>query len=135
MRKTFAIIALATLVLTSAEALAQNEEPKQKDVPTIAAEAADFLMQVLKLEDYQVFQVDSTLQYNYAGLMAEYDAAKKAGATSVDSYQLIQDKWMNANDTTFFRIFDEKQWAKYLKCSYGRDKKARDKRMKARAAK
>ena len=51
---------------------------------------------------------------------------------STERYQMVSDKWMNANDTTFKMIFTDQQWSRYLKSKFAHDKKARDKRMKAR---
>lgn len=132
MNRIFRYITCAAMALVCFSAFAQNQE-KPKDIPTIAAESADYLMDVLKLEDYQVFQVDSTFQYNYMMMTKEMDDLKKSGASSVDRYQAISDKWMNANDTTFRNIFTDEQWAKYLKCRLAHDKKARDKRMKGKS--
>ena len=131
MSRLFRYITSAALALVCCSAFAQNQE-KPKDIPTIAAESADYLMEVLKLEDYQVFQVDSTFQYNYSMMTKELDELKKQGAMSTERYQMVSDKWMNANDTTFKMIFTDQQWSRYLKSKFAHDKKARDKRMKAR---
>lgn len=131
MSRLFRYIAGTAMALLCCNAFAQEQE-KPKDIPTIAAESADYLMEVLKLEDYQVFQVDSTFQYNYSMMSKELDDLKKSGAMSTERYQMVSDKWMNANDTTFKMIFTDQQWSRYLKCKFAHDKKARDKRMKAR---
>ena len=95
----------------------------------MAAETADYLQGILDLEDYQVFLVDSTLQHNYTEMFAELEAVRRKGASKSDLYQLVSDKWSEASDTTFFKIFSEEQWAKYMRTPYGKQKKARDKRL------
>lgn len=120
------IIILATLLLIGAPAvLAQNE---QKDVPTMAAEAADYLAKMIDLEDWQIFQVDSTFQYNFAHMTEEFNAVRKSGASNADLYQKVTDRWYAACDTTFMKIFNEDQWKKYLRTDYGKALRAREKR-------
>jgi hypothetical protein len=47
-------------------------------------------------------------------------------------YQAVQDKWMDQIDATYRRIFNDQQWAAYLKGGAGKAQKAREKR-KAKA--
>lgn len=132
MKRIVRYIAVAVLALMPMAAAAQGNgqgQEKPKDAATMAAESADYLQQFLDLEDYQVFLVDSTLQYNFDGLMKEYDAIKRRGAYNSDLYQMATDRWYEANDTTFIKIFTEDQWKKYLRTSLGKMKKARDKRL------
>ena len=48
--------------------------------------------------------------------------------SNVDIYQTTQDKWAEQIYNALQKVFDEDQWAKYLKSGAARDKKARDKR-------
>ena len=132
MKRIVRYIAVAVLALMPMAAAAQGNgqgQEKPKDAATMAAESADYLQQFLDLEDYQVFLVDSTLQYNFDCLMKEYEAIRRKGASNSDLYQMATDRWYEANDTTFFKIFTEDQWKKYLRTSLGKMKKARDKRL------
>lgn len=128
------ILATAALVLLAMpQASAQNNE--QKDVPTMAAEAADYLNKMLNLEDWQVYRIDSTFLYNFAGMTKELDVIRKKGATNSDLYQQVSDKWMDACDTTFHKVLTDEQWTRYLKVTtYGKAKRERDKRNAKKAA-
>ena len=121
------------MAFLSAAAFAQDNGGQPKDLATIAAESADYLQEVLRLDDRQVYRVDSTYLYNYTRMTDEMNGLKKAGVSAEEQYQSISDRWMNACDTTFIKMFSDEQWAKYLKTRYGREKKARDKRIQARA--
>lgn len=128
--KRTATISLIAAVLLSANAItlsAQDEKPK--DTRQQAAETADWLMEYLKLEDYQVFQVDSTLQHNFVMLEEEWAKMNKSGVSNTDFYQNVSDRIMNSTDSTFKCIFTPEQWSRYMKSMYGREKRSRDKRM------
>ncbi len=126
----------AFLLLLIAPALfAQNNDEKPKTLPEIAADKADELMKYLKLEDYQVFQVDSTLTHDLLALQKELDSMQKAGITNSDFYTAVYDRWYNTTDSTFQCIFTPEQWTRYLKSNYGKSKRQRDKRIAAWKAK
>ena len=134
MKRFIRLFALAVLAAMPFTAEAQDNQ-KPKDAATMAAESADYLQNMLDLEDYQVFLVDSTLQYNYDGMLKGLEAVRRQKATNSDLYQRVTDKWSEANDTTFFKIFTPEQWKKYLRTSFGREKKAREKRQAKKAGK
>lgn len=90
------------------------------------------LTRTFKLDEVQVFFVDSVLQYNFPAMTEEFEQTRKTGASNQETFQLISDKWMAATDDAFQKIFTEEQWQKYLKSSYGKEKKRRDKRMQER---
>lgn len=128
-----AIVILAATPLTAAaQGNGQNQE-KPKDAATMAAEVADYLQGMLSLDDRQVFLVDSTLQFNYAHMMEELEAVRRKGASGTELYELVSDKWSEANDTTFVKFFSDEQWKKYMRTPYGKQKKARDKRLAKKA--
>lgn len=127
------ILTAALLLSTLPAALAQNNE--QKDIPTMAAEAADYLAKMIDLEDYQIFQIDSTFQYNFAHMTEEFNAVRKSGASNSELYQKVTDRWYAACDSTFKKIFTEEQWKKYLRTDYGKALRAREKRQAAEARK
>lgn len=80
------------------------------------------------LEDWQVFYVDSIMINNSLEMKNELMALSTAKVSNTDFYVAVQDKWSEATYLAFQKIFDEQQWAKFLKQGGARDKKARDKR-------
>ena len=123
------------LMLAAPALLAQNNDEKPKTLPEIASDKADELMKYLKLEDYQVFQVDSTLQHDLQALQDELNAMQKAGISNSEFYTAVYDRWYNTTDSTFQCIFTPEQWTRYLKSTYGKAKRQRDKRIAAWKAK
>jgi len=111
---------------------------QQQDVPTpekMAEEMTNKYTERFDLDDYQIFMVDSTLQYNYKEMMNEIEIAKKGGRSNSETYQVICDKWYDKCDKMFESLFTEAQWAKFLKSEFGKEKKKRDKRMADRGNK
>ena len=122
------------LMLSPAGMQAQSKAPdKVPSMEEYAVKEADRLAHLLKLEDWQVFYVDSTLQHDYTSMQNELAELKKARVENTDLYQNVQDKWMEQIDRTYQRIFTESQWAAYLKSGAARNQKARDKRKAKRA--
>ena len=89
---------------------------------------ADRLQRVLDLEDWQTFYVDSTLKHDFPAMLAEYEELKNAKVANTSMYQAVQDKWLDQIDATYRRIFNDEQWAAYLKQGAGKAQKAREKR-------
>ena len=131
MNRIFQTLLLAATLLLCAP-LAQAQEPQQPNVDEIIAKQVDNLTRTFKLDEVQVFFVDSVLQYNYNAMNDAFVEAKKTGASNADTYQAISDQWMDATDQAFERIFTEEQWKKYLKSTYGKEKQRRDKRISER---
>lgn len=128
--KIYLMASLAALILTfasEANASAQQQE-KAPDVFEQAEKEADRLANLLDLEDWQVFYVDSTLKHDFPAMMADYEELQKSKVANMDMYQSVQDKWMDQIDQTYKRIFSEEQWAAYLKSGAARAQKARAKR-------
>ena len=94
----------------------------------------DRLTTLLNLADWQVFYVDSTLTYNIESMRAEQKALAAAKVSNTDLYWESTDKWQEATYVQYRKIFDDKQWERYLKTGGSKEKKARDKRA-AKAAK
>lgn len=120
----------ASLLLSTPAALAQ--EPQEPDLDKIIATQLDNLTRTFKLDDVQVFFVDSILQYNFHAMNDEFEQTRRTGASNNETFQIISDKWMAATDEAFERFFTEEQWKKYMKSSYGKEKIRRDKRMSDR---
>ena len=86
------------------------------------------MQELLDLEDWQVFYVDSTLKHDYPALMADYARLDASKVQNTGMYQMVYDKWMEQIDVTYKNIFTEEQWAAYLKSGAARTQKAREKR-------
>ena len=119
---------VAALTLVSMSEASAQEQMKQPDIYERAEQEADRLQNLLDLEDWQVFYVDSTLKHDYPAMMAEYDQLSKSKVSNQSLYQQVYDKWMEQVDKTYRRIFTDEQWAAYLKSGAARAQKARDKR-------
>ena len=64
MRK-IAYLLLTVAIFVSVNAFAQEQEQKTPTPEEMAAKEADRLGELLKLDDWQIFYVDSTLQHDY----------------------------------------------------------------------
>lgn len=131
MNRLFQILLLAAALLMSVPA-ARAQEPQQPDIDQIIANQIDNLTRTFKLDEVQVFFVDSILQYNYHAMNEAFEEARKTGASNADTYQAISDQWMQATDEAFQRFFTKDQWNKYMKSSYGKEKQRREKRISER---
>ena len=105
----------------------RNEEEEKKLYEMIQTEVTK-LETSLDLETWQVFYVDSILTHDYQAMRDELMVKSAAKVSNTDIYVQIQDKWMEQIYNAFSKVFDEDQWAKYLKQGAAREKKARDKR-------
>ena len=125
-------VALSVLLLLTGLNVSAQEQEKPKDIYEQAEEEADRLQRVLDLEDWQVFYVDSTLKHDFPAMMAEYEKLRSSKVSNTSLYIAVQDKWMDQIDATYKKIFNEQQWAAYLKSGAAKAQKAREKR-KAKA--
>jgi len=128
----FRILIFAATLLSLSVSSAWAQEPQEPKIDEIIAAQLENLTRSFKLDDVQVFFVDSVLQYNFPAMYQEFADTRKTGASNTDTYQAISDKWMDATDVAFEKIFTKEQWQKYLKSTYGKEKKRRDKRMQER---
>lgn len=110
-RKCFLVL-LGVLVSTSVFA---QEPPKEKTPQEYAALETERLEKELKLNSHQVFYVDSILQYNFTGVMEEFERMKKSGMQDGRSYETVRDKWTDKSLAAFKLIFTEQQYIQYLK--------------------
>ena len=132
MRKVITSVMLTFLasVAFSVSVLAQSQDPKQPSMEELATQEADRLGAILKLEDWQIFYVDSILTHDYKAMQRDIEAMSAAKYANSDLFYGVQDKWMEQMYQALHKVFDDKQWTKYLKSGAARDKKMRDKRMK-----
>lgn len=124
----FVHIALAVCLFWEVAPFAKAQEPEKMDIFQQAEEEADRLQRVLDLEDWQVFYVDSTLKHDLPAMMAEYEKLRAAKVANTSIYYATQDKWMDKIDASYKKIFNESQWAAYLKSGAAKAQKARAKR-------
>ena len=82
----------------AAQEMTAEEKKAEKEFYESVEREIERLTNSLKLEDWQVFYVDSILTHDYKAMQA------------------------------FQKVFDEDQWTKYLKSGAARDKKTRDKK-------
>lgn len=125
--KFFWILALSFL---SFGAFAQNQSPEEEEKQlrkAIDAQIENYT-DLLKLEDWQIFYLDSILTNDFSAMMAELKELNQAKVSNQDAYMIVQDKWSEQIYNSLKGVFDENQWAKYEKSGAARDKKARDKR-------
>ena len=128
--KSCLFVAISLLFICfSANAQQQEEQP---DMFEQIEMEADRLQRILDLEDWQLFYVDSTLKHDYPAMMAEYEDLKKSKVTNSSLYMAVSDKWMEKVDASYRKIFNDEQWATYLKQGAAKAQKARAKR-KAKA--
>ena len=108
------------------ETKAQTQEPL--DIELLAEEEANKYQELLKLEDWQVFYVDSTLKANFNTLQFELEKLHKAKVTNTSLFQKVKDDCWDRIDEDFKKWFTEKQWAAYLKSGAAKQQKQREKR-------
>jgi hypothetical protein len=126
--KFFGIAALLLLPFLAGAQQPQSEEEELKQLREVIDKTVAAYETQLRLEDWQSFYVDSILTHDYDALRLELKALREAKVSNVDIYQTTQDKWAEQIYNALQKVFDEDQWAKYLKSGAARDKKARDKR-------
>lgn len=135
MKNVLMATAACILLIATGKVPAEAQNPDKQPTPEEMATAqTERLEKLLKLEDWQVFYVDSTLQHDYVALDAELKGMQKAMVGNVDLYMEVQDRWMERIDGSFRKWFTPEQWKKYLKSGAGKAQKAREKR-RAKAAK
>ena len=125
-------LSLITLLVFACISVSAQQQPEQPDIYEQAEIEADRLQRVLDLEDWQLFYVDSTLKHDLPAMMAEYEELRKAKVANSSMYLAVNDKWMEQIDQTYKKIFNDEQWAAYLKQGAAKAQKSRAKR-KAKA--
>ena len=125
--KYFVICALSFLPFC---AFAQQQSPEEeaKQFREALDKTVDNYTDQFDLEIWQTFYVDSILTHDYEAMRDELKGLQAAKMSNSDAYTRVQDKWMEQMYVSLQKVFNEEQWAKYLKTGAARDKKARDKR-------
>ena len=92
--KRLLYIILSMLIFGSVNAFAQEQEEQKVQTPEeMAAKEADRLGDLLKLEYWQVFYVDSTLQHDFTALQDEMNKLQSVRVENYDLYMSVRDKW------------------------------------------
>ena len=126
---------IAFFILSVPAAKAQNQQPqtpeqKEKQLLEYVDKEVERLTNLLNLEYWQEFYVDSTLTHDLKALQEELEKLQSAKVENADLYQDVQDKWLQQIDDNYKRYFTEEQWKKYWKSGGERAWKAREKRKK-----
>lgn len=128
--KLFGITVLLLLfpLCVFAQQVPQDEEAELKQMREAIDKQVEDYENLLNLEDWQVFYVDSIMTHDYEAMRSELKALQEAKVSNAEAYQRTQDKWMEAIYQAYNKVFNEEQWTRYLKSGAAREKKARDKR-------
>ena len=126
--KFFWITVLLSLPLGALAQQPQNEEEELKQMREAIDATVENYEKLLDLADWQSFYVDSILTHDYEAMRLDLKDLRTAKISNTDAYQRVQDKWAEQIYVAMQKVFDEEQWAKYLKAGAAREKKARDKR-------
>ena len=129
--KRFLIILSICLTAGSACVLAQEKktpEQREKEFYEAIEKQVEHLEDVLELEIWQVFYVDSILTHDFKAMQDEFAMMSAAKMSNSDLFYDVQDKWNEKIYQAFRKVFTDEQWDKYQKTGAGREKKARDKR-------
>lgn len=130
-------ISIGLMLLLALPLFAQNQMSPEEEAKKLREgidKEIDRLTTLLDLADWQIFYVDSTLTFNIESMRAEQKALAAAKVSNTDLYWETTDKWQEATYIQYRKIFNDKQWERYLKSGGSKEKKARDKRA-AKAAK
>lgn len=133
-RWSILIAALLFSVPVFAQQTPPTPEEREKQLLEYIDKEVQRLSNLLKLEYWQEFYVDSTLVHDFHAMQDEMTELQSRKVANMDMYTSVTDKWMEQIYQSYHRFFNEEQWARYLKNGAARDKKARDKR-KARMEK
>ena len=128
MKKIALILALCCLSIGLFAQEKMSEEERQKQFFEAIDKQIERLTLMLDLEAWQEFYVDSIFTHDYAAMQAEFESLSKAKVSNSEIFYDTQDKWMEQIYQSLHKVFNEEQWAKYLKSGAAREKKARDKR-------
>lgn len=125
------LILTGLMLLLALPLFAQNQMSPEEEAKKLREgidKEVDRLTTLLDLADWQIFYVDSTLTYNIEAMRTEQKALVAEKVSNTDLYWETNDKWQEATYVQYRKIFNDKQWERYLKSGGAKEKKARDKR-------
>ena len=120
-------ILVAVLALAATFGL-YAQEPQEPDFYELAEKETERLQRVVKLEDWQVFYVDSILVHDYMALNEDLQKLQANKISNSSIYQSVQDKWFDQIDNSLRKFLTDEQWTLYLKQGAAKAQKARAKR-------
>lgn len=124
-----AIVALVLSIPCFSQQQQQSDPEKEKqEIYDKIQQKLDAMIIEYKLEDWQVFFLDSIMVHDYTAMQEEINVLRDRKVSNADMYYVIQDKWNEKMYESFRGVLDEEQWKKYLKTGAEREKKTRDKR-------
>ncbi len=126
--KIFGITALLLLPLWAGAQEPMSEAEEIKQMREAIDKQVDNYSRLLNLDDWQIFYLDSILTHDYDAMRLELKSLRDTKVSNSEAYVRTQDKWSEQIYNSLEKVFDENQWAKYLKSGAARDKKSRDKR-------
>jgi len=106
----------------------QTPEQREKQLLEYIDKEVNRLSEMLDLEYWQEFYVDSTLTHDYHAMTEELEKLQAAKVENTDLYVSIQDKWMQQIEDSYKKFFTEQQWDKYWKNVGKKNQLVRDKR-------
>lgn len=132
---SLAIFAALTVSVAAKAQTPEEQRKAEKEFYESIDREKERLTDLLDLEDWQVFYVDSILTHDYKALEEELQDLRNKKVSNADLYYEVQDRFKDKIYYAYQKIFDEKQWAKYLKSGAGREKQAREKKQAKAEAK
>ena len=126
--KFFGLLAAFLFPLCAFAQSKGSPQDEEKQMRKAIDASIENLSTLLKLEDWQVFYLDSIMTHDYEAMTQEINVLRDAKMSNQDAYIMVQDKWSEKMYQAFRGIFNDEQWTKYLKSGAGREKKARDNR-------
>lgn len=132
---SIAIFAALTVSVAAKAQTPEEQRKAEKEFYESIDREKERLTDLLDLEDWQVFYVDSILTHDYKALEEELQDLRNKKVSNADLYYEVQDRFKDKIYYAYQKIFDEKQWAKYLKSGAGREKQAREKKQAKAEAK
>lgn len=135
MKKIVSILLCSVLCATLLAQENKTPEEREKELYESIQKQVDQLTEQLSLEDWQVFYVDSILTHDWNAMLQDFNSMSAAKVSNSDLFSDVQDKWAEQIYNALHKVFNEDQWARYLKSGAARDKKLRDKRAAKKAGK
>lgn len=84
---------------------------------------------VLKLEDWQMFMLDSIFNHNIPAMAEDVKTFARTKVSNINLYQMVQDKWDEKTYQAVMKILSDEQKNKYLKnLGAAKERKLREKR-------
>ena len=128
MKNRFILIFL-TLLLSILSWGQQNPQDREKELRNMIDKSLEKYEELLELEDWQVFYLDSIYTHDYSEMSRELEQLGQNRVSNPKLYASVQDKWMETIYQAIHKVLSPEQWTKFNKIGNGREKKERDKRM------